>query len=373
MKKSIYYIGIMSGTSADGVDLALVDFSSGKIKLNAHFYQAYSDELQQKITQLYTPSSNEIDRLGCLDIELAHYFSQVIKKLLNQENITAKDIVAIGCHGQTIRHRPLKEQNISHPFTLQIGCNQTLACLTGIDVIGDFRTKDIALGGQGAPLVPAFHQYLFSGQQQDTFIVNMGGIANITFLPKDDNKDIIGFDTGPANALLDAWCFKNTKERYDKNGDWGSQGNVNESLLTDLLADKYFMAPSPKSTGREYFNLTWLTSYLTNYSLSAIDIQATLTALTAHSIANEIKNLSPKSFVYLCGGGIENKHCYKLLKHELINHSVNSINSLNLNNNAFEAMAFAWLAYAYDKKIYGNMPTVTGANNKTVLGVKYYP
>ena len=155
-----------------------------------------------------------------------------------------------------------------------------------------------------------------------------------------------------------------------------SQGNRQRRLylLRLVSVTKYFsLAPSPKSTGREYFNLTWLTSYLTNYSLSAIDIQATLTALTAHSIANEIKNLSPKSFVYLCGGGIENKHCYKLLKHELINHSVNSINSLNLNNNAFEAMAFAWLAYAYDKKIYGNMPTVTGANNKTILGVKYYP
>ena len=282
MSHANYYIGIMSGTSADGVDLALVDFSSGTVQLKAHYYQTYNNQLHEKITSLYTPDLNEIDRLGTLGVELANFFAKTVDLLLSQEKLLSENIIAIGCHGQTIRHRPLIEKNISHPFTLQIGCNQTLACLTGIEVIGDFRTKDIALGGQGAPLVPAFHQYLFSAQQQDTFIVNMGGIANITFLPKDENKTIVGFDTGPANALLDAWCFKNTKERYDKNGDWGSQGTVNQPLLIDLLADDYFKTPPPKSTGREYFNLAWLMPYLEKYSLSAIDIQATLTALTAY-------------------------------------------------------------------------------------------
>ena len=373
MANKNYYIGIMSGTSADGVDLALVDFSSGNAQFKAHFYQAFSDQLNQKIIALYSPEQNEIDRMGNLGVELAHYFCQAIKQLLLQERLAPEDIAAIGCHGQTIRHRPLTNNEIQHPFTIQIGCNQTLACLTNIKVIGDFRTKDIALGGQGAPLVPAFHQYLFSQRQQDTFIVNMGGIANITFLPQQANKPVVGFDTGPANALLDEWCFKHTGKRYDENGHWASQGTVNEELLSALLTDQYFSLPSPKSTGREYFNLAWLTPYLANFSLKPVDVQATLSALTAYTIAQQVNKLSPKSFVYLCGGGIENNHCYKLLKHQLNNHSVNLINSLNLNNNAFEAMAFAWLAFAYDKKIYGNMPTVTGASKKTILGIKFYP
>ena len=371
MDKANYYIGIMSGTSADGVDLALVDLSSGTARLQAHFYKAYNDQLHQKITSLYTPGQNEIDQLGCLDIELAEFFSKAIQTLLKQEKLTPENIIAVGCHGQTIRHRPEINNHITHSFTLQIGCNQTLACLSNIRVIGDFRTKDIALGGQGAPLVPAFHQYLFSEKKQDIFIVNMGGIANITFLPSDHNKDVVGFDTGPANALLDAWCFKSIGKRYDENGAWASQGVINQTLLESLLSDNYFSLSAPKSTGREYFNLAWLTSYLDDFSIAAVDVQATLSALTAHSISQEINKVSPKAFVYLCGGGINNITCYKLLEQLLTRHSVKSIYSLNLNNNAFEAMAFAWLAFAYDKKIYGNMPAVTGARKQTVLGVEF--
>ncbi|GAA6203779.1 MULTISPECIES: anhydro-N-acetylmuramic acid kinase [Thalassotalea] len=373
MANNNYYIGVMSGTSADGVDIALVDFSSGNVQLKAHWYQAYNDQLHQKITALYDSGDNEIDRMGNLSVELAHYFSHAIHHLLTQEKLTAKDIVAIGCHGQTVRHRPVIDNTNKYPFTLQIGCHQTLACLTNIKVIGDFRTKDVALGGQGAPLVPAFHQYLFADQQQDTFIVNMGGIANITFLPRDKNRSIIGFDTGPANALLDAWCYKHTQQRYDENGQWAAQGNINQALLAKLLSDQYFSLTAPKSTGREYFNLNWLAPYLTDFSLDPVDVQATLSALTANSIAQEINKLSPKSFVYLCGGGIANEHCYKLIKHQLTEHCIKSINSLNLNNNAFEAIAFAWLAFAYEKKIYGNIPTVTGASRKTILGTKFYP
>ncbi|MEW6990341.1 anhydro-N-acetylmuramic acid kinase [Colwelliaceae bacterium 6441] len=373
MVKAKFYIGIMSGTSADGVDLALVDFSSGTAQLIAHSYQTYNDSLHQKITSLYSPSQNEIDRMGSLGIELAHFFSQAIQQLLKQEQLTAEHIIAIGCHGQTIRHRPITDHHTTHPFTLQIGCNQTLACLTNIKVIGDFRTKDMALGGQGAPLVPAFHQYLFAREKQDIVIVNLGGIANITFLPQDTNNEIIGFDTGPANALLDAWCYKNTGNRYDKNGQWAAQGQICQSLLNQLLSDSYFSLPAPKSTGREYFNLAWLTSYIDKLSLPAVDIQATLSALTARSIAEEINQLTPKAFVYLCGGGIDNSYCYKLLEQELNSHFVKTINALNLNNNAFEAMAFAWLAFAYDKRFYGNIPTVTGASQKTILGIKFSP
>ncbi len=256
---------------------------------------------------------------------------------------------------------------------MQIGCNQTLACLTNSRVIGDFRTKDVALGGQGAPLVPAFHRSLLPENQHDTFIVNMGGIANITFLPCNKAHRVLGFDTGPANALLDEWCIKHTGKRFDDQGKWAAQGTINTTLLNLLLSDPYFSLPAPKSSGREYFNLDWLVSYLTEFTLPPVDVQATLTALTAYSIAKEINKLSPKSFVYLCGGGINNTTCYKLLEQQLNHHSIQSINSLNLNNKAFEAMAFAWLGYAYDKKIYGNIPTVTGASKQAVLAVEFYP
>jgi anhydro-N-acetylmuramic acid kinase len=373
MTQAKYYIGLMSGTSADGIDLAIVDFSSGKTEFIASYYQAYNDTTRQKITELYQPKQNEIDRAFSLDIILAQQFSEAIKQLLRQENLSGDDIIAIGNHGQTIRHRPTKNTAIEAPFTLQIGCSQTLAVLTGIRVIGDFRTKDIALGGQGAPLVPAFHQFLLPENQQDTFLVNIGGIANITFLPKAGSaNNVLGFDTGPGNALLDAWCFLHTGNRYDNNGDWGRSGIINQALLAQLLNDDYFSLPAPKSTGREYFTLSWLNRIIGPLKISVENVQATLTALTACSISAEIKKISQSANVYLCGGGIENKFCYKLLEQELNVFTVNKINSLKLNNNALEAMAFAWLAFAYDKKIYGNIPEVTGASKSTVLGCEFF-
>lgn len=372
MTKAKFYIGLMSGTSADGIDLALVDFNSGATELIASYYQAYDNETRQKITELYQPSNNEIDRAFSLDKTLAHQFSTAIKNLLQQENLLPNDIIAIGNHGQTIRHRPAKNTLIDDPFTLQIGCNQTLAVLTGIRVIGDFRTKDVALGGQGAPLVPAFHQYLLPATQNDTFLVNIGGIANITFLPKiNSSENILGFDTGPGNALIDAWCFEHSGNRFDDNGNWGKSGTIDQTLLMQLLSDNYFSLSAPKSTGREYFTLQWLKHFIEPSRILPEDVQATLTALTAYSISADIKNLSNSADVYLCGGGIENNFCYKLIEQQLNSFNVNKINSLNLNNNALEAMAFAWLAFAYDKKIYGNIPAVTGASKSAVLGCEF--
>ena len=372
MTKAKFYIGLMSGTSADGIDLALVDFNSGATELIASYYQAYDNETRQKITELYQPSNNEIDRAFSLDKTLAHQFSTAIKNLLQQENLLPNDIIAIGNHGQTIRHRPAKNTLIDDPFTLQIGCNQTLAVLTGIRVIGDFRTKDVALGGQGAPLVPAFHQYLLPATQNDTFLVNIGGIANITFLPKiNSSENILGFDTGPGNALIDAWCFEHSGNRFDDNGNWGKSGTIDQTLLMQLLSDNYFSLSAPKSTGREYFTLQWLKHFIEPSRILPEDVQATLTALTAYSISADIKNLSNSADVYLCGGGIENNFCYKLIEQQLNSFNVNKINSLNLNNNALEAMAFAWLAFAYDKKIYGNIPAVTGASKSAVLGCAF--
>jgi anhydro-N-acetylmuramic acid kinase len=374
MTKAKFYIGLMSGTSADGIDLALVDFNSGTTELIASYYQAYDNATRQKITELYQPSNNEIDRAFSLDKTLARQFSTAIKNLLQQENLLPDNIIAIGNHGQTIRHRPTKNTLIDDPFTLQIGCNQTLAVLTGIRVIGDFRTKDVALGGQGAPLVPAFHQYLLPATQNDTFLVNIGGIANITFLPKvNSSENILGFDTGPGNALIDAWCFEHSGNRFDSNGNWGKSGTIDQTLLMQLLSDDYFSLSAPKSTGREYFTLQWLKHFIGPLNILPEDVQATLTALTAYSISADIKNLSNSADVYLCGGGIENEFCYKLIEQQLNEFNVNKINSLNLNNNALEAMAFAWLAFAYDKKIYGNIPAVTGASKSAVLGCEFLP
>lgn len=372
MTKAKFYIGLMSGTSADGIDLALVDFISGTAELIASYYQAYDNTTRQKITELYQPNNNEIDRAFSLDITLAHQFSSAINSLLRQEGLLPDDIIAIGNHGQTIRHRPTKNAAIESPFTLQIGCNQTLAVLTGIRVIGDFRTKDIALGGQGAPLVPAFHQYLLPATQNDTFLVNIGGIANITFLPKiNSSESILGFDTGPGNALLDAWCFEHSGNRFDNDGNWGKSGTIDQTLLLRLLSDDYFSLSAPKSTGREYFTLQWLRYFIEPLNILPVDVQATLTALTAYSISADIKKISNSADVYLCGGGIENNFCYKLIEQQLNTFNVNKINSLNLNNNALEAMAFAWLAFAYDKRIYGNIPAVTGASKSTVLGCEF--
>ena len=392
-----YYIGLMSGTSADGIDLALVDFTSkeAKPRLVASFYQGYSSALAEKITSLYQPGNNEIDRAFHLDVELAYLFAQAINALLSQENLNATDIIAIGSHGQTIRHRPRG----NNPFTLQIGCCQTLATLTKIRVVGQFRRKDMALGGQGAPLVPIFHQQLFKQAVDANFVVNIGGIANITFLPKQgSSKSVLGFDTGPGNALLDDWFAKHhssSHEKFDKNGTWAAKGRVNQALLTQLLEDDYIKAAAPKSTGREYFHLDWLEQQLAffienTYSqrpevicqvsetvLNAVDIQATLLALTAQSISDEIMLLTLEGNVYLCGGGVHNSALVDTLKTSLntsdSTFEINSMQALNIDGDILEAMAFAWLAYAFDHGLVSNMPAVTGASTSCTLGSTYLP
>jgi len=382
MKKKQLYIGLMSGTSADGIDLALVDFGETKPHLVASYYHAYSQNTHDKIIQLYNPGSNEIDSAFSLDIELAHLFANAINKFLLQQQLSVQDIIAIGNHGQTIRHRP----QIKNPFTLQIGCSQTLATLTNIKVIGQFRRKDMALGGQGAPLVPAFHQTLFTEQGQDVFVVNIGGIANISYLPslnRSKMNDIIGYDTGPGNALMDDWFAANkqvhhSNKHYDENGNWAASGNVCLPLLTSFLSDKYFSLSSPKSTGREYFHLNWLQNHLNKdeikkLNLSCQDIQATLLLLTTKSIANEVKKLAYSAKVYLCGGGVHNKKLKNTLIQELTNYEILLTNQKDIDTDNLEAMAFAWLAFAYNKKIFSNIPAVTGASKKTVLGTAFHP
>ena len=391
-----YYIGLMSGTSADGIDLALVTFDEyQKLTHHASYYQPYSNEIAAKITSLYcaennNPDNDEIDRAFLLDVELAKLFAQAINAFLLQEHLSSHDIIAIGSHGQTIRHRPLAK----HAFTLQIGCCQTLATLTNIRVIGQFRRKDMALGGQGAPLVPAFHQTIFSERSLDeesiqnggdVFVINIGGISNLTFLPASHNLDVIGYDTGTGNALMDDWFQlhnPNHKNNYDNNGDWAASGKINPDLLAKLLADDYFHLTPPKSTGREYFNLSWLEKQLAKVKpLANQDVQATLNVFTATTIVNAIKQHSSASQaltkVYLCGGGIHNKmlksELNQQLKSQTRNYELLLTNQKDIDGDQLEAIAFAWLAFAYDKKLLSSMSTVTGASKSCTLGCAYLP
>jgi anhydro-N-acetylmuramic acid kinase len=400
-KKERYYLGLMSGTSADGIDLALVTFNEdNKLKHHASYFQAYSDETAAKIVALYNPDNNEIDRAFELDIALAQLFAKTINDFLDQEKLSCDDIIAIGSHGQTIRHRP----KAKYPFTLQIGCCQTLATLTNIRVIGQFRLKDMALGGQGAPLVPAFHQTIFSESTyveskntdstinensiknaNNVFVVNIGGIANLTFLPATNNLPIIGYDTGPGNALMDDWFQLNnpkSKNHYDKNGTWAAQGEINNDLLQQLLSDDYFHLAPPKSTGREYFHLPWLQKQLSHVKpTSNQNVQATLTAFTAKTIVDAIKQHSTHNTavtkVYLCGGGAHNDTLKSQINQQLASESnkyeLLLTSQMGINGDDVEAIAFAWLAFAYDQKILSSMSAVTGASKSCTLGTAYFP
>ncbi|WP_371188287.1 anhydro-N-acetylmuramic acid kinase [Thalassotalea maritima] len=366
------YIGLMSGTSADGIDLALVQFTETGHQLKASYYQPYDAKLRQQIQQLYTPGFNEIDLLGQLDKQLAHHFAAAINSFLMQHNLAPEQICAIGNHGQTVRHRP----EFNSPFTLQIGCNQTLACLTGIRVVGKFRDKDIALGGQGAPLVPAYHQAMFAGSEHDVIVVNIGGISNITYLPADTNKNVVGFDTGPGNALLDDWYIKhhaNAEYMMDLDGRWASDGVTNNALLTTMLADPYFHKPYPKSSGREYFHLDWLDQQLTEQTLSPADVQATLLSLTVESIGFAIDKLTLQSQVIICGGGAHNSEMMRQLEQRLYRHNVTRADKLGIPSDSLEALVFAWLAYAFDQRIPSNLPSVTGAQKAVPLGINFTP
>lgn len=400
-EKEKYYLGLMSGTSADGIDLALVSFDdNNKLEHHASYYQAYNNKTAARITALYcaennNPHNNEIDRAFELDVELAHLFAKAINAFLIQEQLSCDDIIAIGSHGQTIRHRPL----VKNPFTLQIGCCQTLATLTNIRVIGQFRRKDMALGGQGAPLVPAFHQIIFSEKldsettlnessiinASDVFVVNIGGIANLTFLPATKKLTVIGYDTGTGNALMDDWFRLHnpeSKANYDKNGDWAAKGEINENLLKQLLSDDYFQLAPPKSTGREYFNLSWLKIKLSHIEpIKNQDVQATLTAFTAITIVDAIKHhhTSNKNItkVYLCGGGAHNGTLKDEIDQQLTlekkQYELLLTNQKGIDGDQLEAVAFAWLAFAYDKKLLSNMPAVTGARRSCTLGTAYLP
>ena len=365
-----YYIGLMSGTSMDAIDAVLVDFTNGTPTLIQTLSHPIPDELRSECHALCQPGDNEIDRMGKADSLLADEFADAALQLLSKTRITTDAITAIGSHGQTIRHRPV--DNI--PFTLQIGDANRIAEKTGITTVADFRRRDMAAGGQGAPLVPAFHAALLREAGHARVILNIGGIANITILPADPEVAVTGFDTGPGNVLMDIWVQKHTQEFFDENGQWAASGEVNKGLLNQLLSDEYFGLLPPKTTGRETFNLVWLEQQLSTYEkeLTAEDIQATLCELTAISISLAIRNHCPDAEeVIVCGGGTRNGLLMQRLQAHLKPAEVKITDDFGLPADWVEATAFAWLARETLAHRPGNLPAVTGAHHPVILGGIY--
>lgn len=366
------FIGLMSGTSLDGVDVALIEFNAelNPVQdahqphvLHTHFL-AYPADLRSTILALQHPTSNELETTALIGNRLAKLYADATNQLLNKISIAADKIVAIGCHGQTIRHRP------ELGFTLQIGNPALLAELTGITVVADFRSRDIAAGGQGAPLVPAFHQAIFSDSQVSRALVNVGGIANITYLSK--HGDVFGFDSGPGNMLLDAWIKQHLNLDYDANGAWASTGKVIAPLLAKMLAEPYFKLAPPKSTGRDLFNDAWLAQHLAGTDYLPQDVACSLVALTAHSIHEAlVQHCGDVDEIYLCGGGAHNSLLINNLQTLLGNVKVDTTDRLGIGVDWLEAIAFAWLARQCLHQQTANLPAVTGAKGARILGAIY--
>jgi anhydro-N-acetylmuramic acid kinase len=371
MAKAQLFIGIMSGTSLDGVDAALVAFENGTCVLQNTHFLPYPEKLKLALLALHKPQNNELESACILGCRLANLYAETTKALLKKAKVKASDITAIGCHGQTIRHRPRIEDRSG--FTLQIGNSALLAELTEITVVSDFRSRDIAAGGQGAPLVPAFHQAMFGSKVKNRAIVNIGGIANITYLAK--SGEVLGFDSGPGNMLIDSWTKLKTGKDYDANGAWAASGVVIDSLLTNMLAEPYFALPPPKSTGRDLFNDDWLKQHQLYPHLQPQDVARTLTALTAQSIADALNKCGDVDEVYLCGGGAHNQLLFDALRaniHEASGASIlETTNDLGIDIDWVEAVAFAWLAKQTIANKPSNLPAVTGAKGLRVLGAIY--
>lgn len=367
----------MSGTSVDGVDVALVDFSNNGCRLLDYYLHPIEKNIQQKIAQFYSfeqanKLKNPVDELMQLDSAMGKIFADAVNYFLRSKKIHKSLITAIGSHGQTIRH----DANGKFPYSLQVGDPNTIAYQTGITTVADFRRMDIAAGGQGAPLAPAFHAEFMRSSKQDRVILNLGGIANITLLPKDQQREIIGFDTGPANTLLDAHFKKIHPEHadgFDREGAFARQGKVNQQLLASLLSDTYFQLPPPKSTGREYFCLNWLDSHLQQFDqkLAAASLQATLLQLSVTSIVDAINRLGLDELqIYVCGGGMHNQFLLDKLSKQL-NSNILTTNDLGIDGDYLEAMTFAWLAQQRLLKQAIDLKSITGAKHAQILGGIY--
>ena len=364
---STLYIGVMSGTSLDGVDAVLMDFSQGMRSLG-HTSLPFSIALKDTLLALNTSGADELHISALAANQLARIYAQAVNDLLHVSGHLACDISAIGAHGQTVRHQPGLHDGTG--YTIQINNPSLLAEKTGIRVIADFRSRDVAAGGQGAPLVPAFHQYVFGVEGQTVAVLNVGGMSNLSIL---SNGQATGFDCGPGNVLLDHWCQLHTGQAFDRDGAWAAQGHVNSALLKHLMSDTFFQKPPPKSTGRDLFHAEWLNMHLqASPHLSAVDVQATLTALTAQVCANDALRYAPDAArLLVCGGGAYNLSLIQMLQQRLPGIPVQSTEKQGLPPLQVEAAAFAWLARQTCMNQPGNLPAATGARGPRVLGAIY--
>ncbi|HEU4670838.1 MAG TPA: anhydro-N-acetylmuramic acid kinase [Dyella sp.] len=361
------YLGLISGTSADGIDAALVSFDGGAPRLVRGLTHPWPEELRRQILGVAQgEAAVDLDMLGRLDVAMGHGFAEAALRVIDEAGVDAERVRAIGSHGQTLRHRPTG----AHPFTLQLGDPSVIAERCGIDVVADFRRADVAAGGQGAPLLPAMHAMLLGRPGEARVVLNLGGIANITCLGADGS--VLGFDTGPANGLMDAWCARYRGAAFDRDGHFASEGCVDEALLQLLLDDPYFALAPPKSTGREHFHLAWLEHRLAGRASTPADVQATLLELSARSVAEAIaRHASGTRRVLACGGGVHNRALMGRLATLLAPAELQSTAAFGVDPDFLEAMAFAWLARQRLLGQPGNLPAVTGARGPRVLGAIY--
>ncbi|WP_105660499.1 anhydro-N-acetylmuramic acid kinase [Cronobacter dublinensis] len=361
--KSGRYIGVMSGTSLDGVDVVLAAIDEHMVAQQASLSWPMPQAIKTAILDICQGQPLTLSQLGRLDNQLGCLFAEAVNALMQQQNLNPEDVMAIGCHGQTVWHEPTG----SAPHSMQIGDNNQIVARTGVCVVGDFRRRDMALGGQGAPLVPAFHQALLAHPTERRMVLNIGGIANLSLLFP--GQPVKGFDTGPGNMLMDAWIWRQQGKPYDKDGEWAASGTVVRPLLQQMLSDPYFSAPAPKSTGREYFNYGWIERQLSLFAgLSAQDVQATLLELTASTISREVQLSGGAERLMICGGGGRNPRLVARLAALLPGTEVSSTDEMGIRGDDMEALAFAWLAYRTLSGEPGNLPSVTGAREASVLG-----
>jgi anhydro-N-acetylmuramic acid kinase len=364
------YVGACSGTSVDGLDVALLEISESRVTIVDGTTFAFDPSLRRQLLSLGASEVDDVDSLGAADTLLGRFIGHSVSEFLESRGLTPQAIHAIGSHGQTVRHRPRSEP----PYTLQIGDPNVIAEITGITTVADFRRRDVAAGGEGAPLVPLFHAALFAPTPQPRTVLNIGGIANITTLPRDDALCTVGFDTGPGNTLLDAWTRSNRQTSFDHDGAWASSGKVDDELLDEMLGHPYLATAPPKSTGRETFSLEWLHRKITSRGmiLAPADVQATLAELTARTVADGLTRWGhPSGDVIVAGGGRLNLDLMGRLRRLLPSHSVAASESHGVNGDCLEAAAFAWLAHRTMAGLTGNVPAVTGASGARVLGAIY--
>lgn len=362
--RSELYIGLMSGTSLDGVDAVLADFSSPAPRALSHAHRPFPQDLRAELLALTSPGANEIERSGAAAQRLVDVYAHCVADVLQLAGCAPADICAIGAHGQTVRHRP------EAGYSLQLNAPALLAELTQIDVVADFRSRDLATGGQGAPLVPAFHAAAFSAGAPRA-VVNIGGISNVTYLP-DGEQDIVGFDCGPGNVLLDAWATQHRAEPFDCNGEFAATGQLDTELLARLLAEPFLQLKPPKSTGRELFSQAWLGKALAASARLPQDVQRTLTEFTARCIGDSIKSWCASARdVVVCGGGVRNATLMTALAGAVAPRPLVASSALGIEPDQVEALAFAWLARRSKRRETGSIPAVTGARGARILGAIY--